>query len=57
MMQEKGCSGFERHIVCEGCSFYFPASLINNLRVKTVFASYYLKLSLPMSFECFLIFA
>ena len=42
---------------CNGCSFYFLASLIENLQVKTVFASYYLKLSLSMLLKCFLIFA
>ena len=54
MIQEKGCSGFVRHV---GCLFYFLASLIKNLLVKAVFASYYLKLSLPMLLKRFLIFA
>jgi len=31
--------------------------LIRNLLAKTVFESYYLKLSLPMILKCFLIFA
>ena len=34
----------------------FLASLIKNLLVKTVFATYYLKLKLPVVFKCFLIF-
>ena len=42
---------------CNGCSFYFLASLIKNLLVETVVSSYYLKLSLPMFLKCFLIFA
>ena len=33
---------------CNGCSFYFPASFITNLPVKTAFASHKLKLSLPI---------
>ena len=44
-------------VACNGCSFYFLSSLTKNLLVKTVFASYYLKLSLPMLLNCFLIFA
>ena len=40
---------------CNGCSFYFLVSLIKNLLVKTVFASYYLKLCLLMSLKCLLI--
>ena len=42
---------------CSGRSFYFVASLIKNLQVKTVFVSYYLILSLPIFLKCFLIFA
>ena len=42
---------------CYGCSFYFLASLIKILQVKTVFASYNLKHSLPMFLKCFLIVA
>ena len=42
---------------CNGCSFYFPAGLVRKLLVKTVFASCYLKLSLPVFLKCFLIFA
>ena len=42
---------------CNGCQFYFPASLIGNLLVKTISRSYYLKLSLPVCLKCFLIFA
>ena len=38
-----------------GCVFYFHASLIKNLLAKTVFASYYLKHSLPMFLKCFFI--
>ena len=37
--------------ICEACngrSFYFLASLIENLLAKTVFANYYLKLSMPL---------
>ena len=41
---------------CNGCSFYFLASLIKNLLVKTTFASYYLKLSLRLFLKCFLMF-
>ena len=33
----------------------FLASLIKNLLVKTVYSSYYLKLSLPVFLKCFLI--
>ena len=46
-MQEVGYSGFFE--AYNECSFYFLASLIKNLLVKIVFASYYLKLSLPVS--------
>ena len=53
-MQEKGCPGFVRHVI--GCSFYFLASLIGTLLVKLVFASYCLKLSLPVFVKRFLIF-
>ena len=42
---------------CNGCSFNFLASLVKNVPVKTVFASYYWKLSLLMFLKCFLIFA
>ena len=35
----------------------FFASLIKNVLVKVVFASYYLKTSLPMLLSCFSIFA
>ena len=42
---------------CNGCSFYFLASLVKNILVKTVLASYYLKLSLHMFLKCFLAFA
>ena len=40
-----------------GCSFYFLASLMKNLLVKTVFARYYLKFSQSVFLKCFLIFA
>ena len=40
---------------CNGCVFYFLASLIKNLLVKAVFASYSLTLSLPMFRKCFLL--
>ena len=55
MMEEKGFSGFCE--ACNGCSFYFIASLIKNMLVKTVFESYNLKLSLLMFLICFLILA
>ena len=45
------------HVFCNGRSFHFLVSLIKNLLVKTVFASYYLKLSLPIFPEYFIIFA
>ena len=38
-----------------GFSFYFLASLIKNLLVKTVFVGHYLKLSLPIVFKFFLV--
>ena len=53
-MQEKGYSGFVRHVMDV---LYFLASLIKHLLGKTAYTSYYLKLSLPMLLECFLIFA
>ena len=53
VMQDNGCSGFCE--ACNGCSFYFLASVIKNLLVKTVFPHYYLKLSLPMFLKLFLI--
>ena len=37
---------------CNGCSFYILSGLIENLLAK----SYYMKISLPMSLTCFLIF-
>ena len=43
---------------CDGCSFYFLASLIKNLLVKTVFTSYFLTLpnvSLTFATDMFLI--
>ena len=40
---------------CNGSSFDFLAILIRNLLVKTAFASYYLKLRLPMFLRYFLI--
>ena len=40
---------------CNGCSFCFLACLTKHLLVEIVFASYYLKLSLLMFLECFLI--
>ena len=40
---------------CNECSFCFLASLIKILVVKAVFASYYMKLGLPMLLRCFLI--
>ena len=44
-MQEKGCSGLVRHGM--DVDSIFLASATKNLLVKTVFASYCLKLSLP----------
>ena len=38
------------------CS-YFLSGLIKKFSSKTVFPSYYLKLSLPVLLKCFLIFA
>ena len=55
VIQEKWCLVFCE--ACNGSSFYFINTLIKNLLVKTVFVRYYLKLSLPMLLECFLIFA
>ena len=40
-----------------GMQCYVLASLIKNLLVKTVFASYCLKLTLPVFLKCFLMFA
>ena len=42
---------------CNGCSFYFLASLIKHFQAKTVIAGNHLKLSQPMLLKCFLIFA
>ena len=42
-------------MACNGCSFYFRSTLIKNCLVKTVFSSYYLKLSLPIFLKFFLI--
>ena len=53
-MQEKGCSGFVRHGM--EVHFIFWLVLIKDLLVRTVFASYSFKLSLPMFLKCFLIF-
>ena len=33
-------------------SFQFISSLIKNIIVKSVFSSYYLKLSMPVSYMC-----
>ena len=41
---------------CNGYSFYFLSSVINILEVKSVFASYHMKLSLPMFLRCFFSF-
>ena len=54
---KKDPQGFVRHVMDALFSFHFLADLIKNLLVKLDFESYYLKLSLPMSFKCFLIFA
>ena len=51
VMQEKGIRFREE---CNGCLFYFLASLIKNLLVKTGFEIYYFKFSLPMFLACFL---
>ena len=53
-MQEKGTHVYE---ACNGCSFCFCADLIKNLLVETVFESYYLKPSLTMFLNYFLIFS
>ena len=42
---------------CNGCYFHCLTSLIKHLLAKTVLASYYLKLSLPMFLKRFVIFA
>ena len=53
-MQEKDAQVFPMHVMAW---FYFLASLIKTLLVKTASASYYLKLSLSMLLiDMFLIF-